>query len=384
MATGTTKKTKDDLTSFVDDFVFGEGTTKTEPKKKSKPTGPDFIKTASTAVVTSHVKEGMKLVKYSSLFGWDKTVLKDKEDFDMVVYEDSYWSKDDLTHVPDTEKFEGRVIDHRAVYPFAMGMQPQFKGFKIMMVGPTGSGKSTLAEHYCGLINQPFLRINGRQDMESDTILGKPWVSEKGMEYMLGEWPKASQKGWFVLVDEPWKIPSGIWMTASRHLERGGIWQIDDMPSDDVLDKQIVPKGSYRCVLADNVVGTGDNVEQYGATMIQDSSTLNRIDMVIKVPYLTPTEETGIITQKYPAIPKHMAVKMISLLNLLRSGFDSNELSSPASIRNIEAWSEMSIALKGDYGTAFQWILLNRYADDSEAGAVRNHYFTCFAEHLKK
>lgn len=385
---------KDDLSKLVDEFVFKDSE-RAEPKaeaKPAKPLPPDFDASkpceAMTAVGAVPI-EKTKTVKYSELFGWSKTVLKDSdgkemEDFDVVVYDDEHWDADGLANVPKKDKFKGRVIDHRAVYPFVLGMQPQFRGFKIMMVGPTGSGKSTLAEHYCAMVNQPFLRINGRQDMESDTLLGKPWVSEDSMEYKIGEWPKASKAGWFVLVDEPFKIPSGIWMTAQRHLERGGIWQLDDMPTDNVLDKQIVPKSSYRCVLADNVVGTGDNVEQYGATMIQDSSTLNRIDMVITVDYLKPAQEANIITKAYPAIPKHMATKMISLLNLLRAGFDSGELSSPASIRNIEAWSEMTYKLGGDYAKAFQWILLNRYADDTEAGAVRNHYFTVFGKHLSK
>ena len=263
-------------------------------------------------------------------------------------------------------------------------MQPKFRGMKTMMVGPTGSGKSTLAEYFAATINQPFLRINGRQDMESDSILGRPWVSQGehgGMEFLLGEWPKATKKGWLVLVDEPWKMPPGIWMTAQRHLERGGIWQLDDIPGDNVLDKQIVPKSSYRCVLADNVVGTGDNVEKYGATMIQDGSTLNRIDVVIKVNYLKPKDEVGIILHKYPTIAPHMAEKMINMLNLLRTGYDNGELSSPASIRNIEAWSEMAIDIS-NYAKAIEWIMLNRYADDDEAGAVRNHYMTCFGEKL--
>ena len=253
----------------------------------------------------------------------------------------------------------------------------------IGLFGPTGSGKSTAAEHYCAVINQPFMRINGRQDLESDTIIGKPWVNAGGtMEWLNGTWVNATKKGWFALIDEPWKIPSGIWMTAQRHLENGGIWQIDDMPSDVLADKQVVPKPSYRCVLADNVVGTGDNQEQYGATMIQDSSTINRIDVVIPVGYLPKAAEAALITKKYPEIPKHMATKMVSMLNLLRSGFDSGELSAAASLRNIDAWAKVVVALRGNYEEAFKMVLLHRYAEDSEKGAVSNHYFTCFNKKL--
>jgi MoxR-like ATPase len=230
------------------------------------------------------------------------------------------------------------------------------------------------------MVNQPFLRINGRQDMESDSLIGRPTISEGTMGYKLGEWPKASKKGWLVLFDEPWKTPPGIMMTIQPHLERGGIWYIEDMPGE-AIDKQIVPKSSYRCVLADNVVGTGDNVEQYAATMIQDGSSLNRVDYVLRVGYLKPELEVDIMKKQFPEIAEHTAKKMISLLNLLRNGYDNSELSSPASLRNIEAWARAAIAFKS-VGIGFKHTLMNRYADDSEAAAVRNHFSTCFGEKL--
>ena len=376
--------TNEELDEFCDDFVFTEQEAIKKDEIEKEKDLPLFLTPPTEITDGVEAPEDTVKIKYSKLFGWDKKVLSGRKDFEVVVYNRSRWDEDDQNHIPDMDKFEHRVIDHSVMYPFVLGLQPQFRGMKILIVGPTGSGKSTMAEYYCAAINQPFLRINGRQDMESDNILGRAWVPEgegAGMQFLLGEWPKATKKGWFVLVDEPWKIPAGIMMTAQRHFERGGIWQLDDIPSDNTQDKQIVPKSSYRCVLADNVVGTGDNVEQYGATMIQDSSTLNRLDMVLNVPYLKPDLEVGVITAKYPSIPDYMAKKMVAMLNLLRGGFDKGELSSPASIRNIEIWSEMAIELQ-DYEAAFRWVLLNRYADDTEAKAVRNHYHTCFNKRL--
>ena len=373
----------EELEQLVEDFVFNPNeASSAAPKKKTAPkrAKPKFNSRAKKDD-ESELEANTYTCKYSEAYGWDNDELKGLEDFDMLMYKDEYWDETDISHIPPKGKFDGRVVDHSAMYPFVLSQQPEFRGMKTMLVGPTGSGKSTLAEFHAATVNQPFLRINGRQDMESDSIIGRPWVSSEGMEFLLGEWPKATQKGWLCLIDEPWKMPPGIWMTAQRHLERGGIWQLDDIPGDNVLDKQIVPKSSYRCVLADNVVGTGDNVDKYAATMIQDSSTLNRIDVVIKVPYLKPKDEVGIIKHKYPKIAAHMAEKMIAMLNLLRTGYDSGELSSPASIRNIEAWSELAIKIK-DYNKAFEWVMLNRYSDENEQGTVRNHYLTCFGENL--
>lgn len=365
---------------MLDKFVLN-GSDSVKVDETPVVTAPDFIEDAAPTD-GGNLEKHTYIKKYSEVFGWDKSELKDYEDFDVVMYKDAYWNPTSLGRVPKLDAFKHRVVDHTVMYPMVLSMQPKFRGFKVMLVGPTGSGKSTAVEFYCAKVNQPFLRINGRSDMESDSVLGKPWVKGTTMEYMLGEWPRASANGEMVLVDEPWKMPPGIWMTAQRHLERGGIWQIDEMPGDNATDKQIIPKSSYRCILADNVVGTGDNIEQYGATLIQDSSTLNRIDVVIKVPYLKPKDEVKLITSMYPAIPEHMAKRMISMLNLLRTGFNEGALSSPASIRNIEAWAELAIDMKGNYKAAFNWVLMNRYANDSEAGAVRNHYYTTFGEAL--
>ena len=370
----------DVINETVDEFMqFDESAGETVKKKEAEKSKPKFVETESS---THTVKHSYKTKKYSELIGWDEDVLKNKKDFDCVYFEDSDWDENDIPSIPDIEKFKHHIVDHRAMYPLVLSMQPQFNGFTPLAVGPTGCGKSVGMEFYCATVRQPFLRINGRQDMESDTIIGKPWLRpDGGMDYLIGDWPKATANGWFVLIDEPWKIPPGIWMTAQRALEKGGIWQLDDMPGDSVLDKQIVPKNTYRCVLADNVVGTGDDVDKYGATMIQDGSTLNRLDIVIKWDYLPQKLEEQLLKEQFPEIADHMAKKMVSLLNLLRTGYDGGELSAAASIRNIEAWAKYAIEMQ-DYEAAFTWVLLNRYAEESERAAVENHYFTVLGERL--
>jgi MoxR-like ATPase len=223
--------------------------------------------------------------------------------------------------------------------------------------------------------------------MESDSIIGRPWVNGGKMEYKIGDLPKAMQRGWMVLLDEPFKIPSGILMIIQRMMEKGGVLQIDDMPGT-LSEKQIVADPRHRLTLADNVVGTGDNIDKYGATLIQDSSLLNRIDLVLQVPYLSQEDEVNWIVEKFApipkvssGIPKHKAEQMVRMLNLLRKGFDQSELSSPASLRNIEAWARKAIQVR-DYKRAFTWVLLNRYADEGERAAVRNMFFTVFGENI--
>jgi cobaltochelatase CobS len=347
-----------------------------EAKEEKEVTGPEFEETK--------LEKTLSDTTYSSLFGWNEEQLgkQSEHDFNVKVFSLKDWNEDDVAHIPDAKLYEDRVIDHEVMYPFVLAMQPEegHHADKVMLVGPTGSGKTTLAEYYCAKVNQPFLRINGRQDLESDSIIGMPWLNNGNMEFNKGEIPKAMEAGWFVLFDEPMKIPAGIQMTLQRMMEKGGILQLDNMAGN--LDtKQIIPDPRHRFVLADNVVGTGDNVDKYGATMIQDSSFLNRVDMLLKVDYLPMDAEVNLVMKKFPRIPEYKAQRMIRLLNLLRKGFDQGELSSPASLRNIEAWGQKAVQVES-YARSFRWVLLNRYADASEAATVRDFYFQCFGEKL--
>lgn len=364
-----------DSQSIVDEFL-GAGTAHVEEPVVEEEPCEEFV-----AEKTKKVNGK----KYSDVFGWDKS-LDGRADFSLEVFKKSDWDKADQDKIPQVDA--NREVDHSVMYPLVLSMQPKMKGMKPLLVGPTGSGKTTAVEYFCAQTNRPMYRINGRGDMESDTLIGRPWVGESGMEYILGELPKALLAGHVILIDEPWKIPSSIWMTLQRLMERGGVLQIDDMP-DDLDAKTIVPHERARVILADNVVGTGDNVQQYGATMIQDGSTLNRIDLIIDVPYLSEEKEIELMARKFPRlVPTKGEVRnlknvtsMVRLLNLLRQGYDTQVLSSPVSFRTLESWAELAIEIE-DYKESFKWSVLNRYAEESERGAVAQHFYTVYGKQL--
>jgi len=313
-------------------------------------------------------------VKYSELFG---QVPPSGNDWDVKVFADSDWDEDDKVFIPNKEKFDDYVINHAVMEQLIVGYNANMK---MLVVGPTGSGKTSLQELLCAYINQPYYRINGRQDMETDTLLGKPWVSEGSMHYEKGELPKALKKGWYVAFDEPWKTPAGIQMALQRFYEKDGILQLDDMPGS-LADKQVISDPRTRLVLSDNVVGTGDGADQYGATMIQDGSTLNRMDMVIKMPYMNQAEEATLIRKKHPAISKDAATKMVKFFNLVRTSYTQRIVSAAVSPRNYDAWANLATKLN-NLEMACKWTVLERYAEDSEKAVVRDHYKTVFGKVL--
>jgi MoxR-like ATPase len=323
--------------------------------------------------VVTPFKDESDGVLFSKVFG---EVPKGFPDLKAVIYKKSDWHKDDRGFIPSKDKFKDYVPNITLLYQLWVSVLRNNK--KALVVGPTGSGKSSLQEYFCAHINQPLYRINGRGDMESDTILGRPWVDGGSMRFEKGELVKAAEKGWWILIDEPWKLPAPIQMALQRFYEKDGQFQLDDMQGA-LVDKVITPKPSCRVVLCDNVVGTGDNVDQYAATMIQDGSTLNRIDVVFRQDYMAKDLEVEMIRASIPAgaLKSKDMGRMVDFFRLCRVSYEQRALSAALSPRNLLTWADLSVQL-GSIHAAAAWTLTDRFAEDDEKALVNEHYRTTF------
>jgi len=351
----------------LEELRGGEKVTKKAAKKRApKKEEPLFSKKKEPS---GDAPKGTK--KYSELFG---AVPPTGTDWDVPVYAREDWGENE-EFIPAVN--DDYVFDHSTLEPLIISY---IKNLKTLTVGPTGCGKTSVVEQIAARINQPYLRINGRADMDSDTLLGRPWVTDGSMDFMLGEMPKAAQAGFLIAFDEPWKTPSGIQMALQRFYERDGAFQLDDMPGD-LADKIIHSDPRCRMFLSDNVVGTGDGAAQYGATLIQDGSTLNRMDVVIKMGYLSAKDEALLIKKAHPTLTDALASRMVKTFNLIRTNVDQGELSAAVSPRNLLTWADLAIEL-GDEKIAFIWSVLGRYSLPEELGTVKEHYRTVFGASL--
>lgn len=316
---------------------------------------------------------------YSNTFEGAAEFLEDtkKPDIDItkLCHTEADWSEDNQLQIPTLDKFY--VWQHEVLYPLVLA---QVTGLKVLTVGSTGTGKSAMHENLAAVYKQPFYRLSGRGDMESDTILGRVDVEDGTTDFLLGEFTKAFADSFYILLDEPWKLPASINMALQRPLERGGILQIDDMKGD-LKDKQFNPGKHTIIALADNVVGTGDGADKYVATMIQDGSTLNRVDLVLELGYLPQVVEAKMITTRCDYIPSNQAMKAVQMANLIRQGYDKDQLSATMSPRNLIAWMELAYKAKS-YTESFKWTMLSRFADVDEKEAVKGFWSTVYGENI--
>lgn len=313
-------------------------------------------------------------VMYSELTGRLPTT---GPDFAVQVYANSVWEEGDLAFIPKRESFTDYIVDHSILGPM---LRARADDRKVLVVGPAGCGKSSINEYICALINQPFLRFNGRGDMESETILGSKTVNDGNMTFELGELPKAMLAGWYVNFDEVWSVPAPIMMSLQRMLERHGILQLDDM-AGTLAEKQIVPNNKFNMVMCSNVVGTGDGASKYAATNIQDGSTLNRMDLVLKMSYLSMEDEVIMLAKMHPEIDNSFVYKMVQLARLVRTSYEQDEVSATISPRNLDTWGGMAIATES-LEEGFRLTVLERFAEDSENTAIRSHWETVFGTSL--
>jgi cobaltochelatase CobS len=319
-------------------------------------------------------------IMYSALYAGADDYLKrtGKPDIDItaLILNREDFDEDEQSFIPELD--EHYKWQHDVLYPALLALLGKMK---CLFVGPTGSGKTTFHQNLAATFNQPFYRLGGRGDMESDVILGRQDMQNGSMDFLLGEFTKKYIASWYILVDEPWKLPANINMTFQRVFERNGLLQIDEARGE-LKDKTFEPGPHTHLMLADNVVGTGDGADRYAATMIQDGSTINRMDMVLKLDYMDADDEVEMLMSRFSTfLPRTIARKAVQVANLVRQGVNEGQLSVTMSPRNLIAWLEMAHKVRS-YEEAFKWVMVQRYADDTEREAVKGMYFNAFAKSL--
>jgi len=274
---------------------------------------------------------------------WDNELSQDIPD----VNEEYYW---------DANVLEAIIIGYKL-------------NERILLQGYPGTGKTTAIHQFAAWIQQPYMKLGGKDGVDPASFLGMPWAEVGGMDFKLGMLPQGLMQGYMICIDEIFKIPAGIMMTLQSLLEKGGVLIIDDMPGT-VKDKTIIPVVEARIFTTDNVLGTGDDIGKFGSTQLQDTSTLDRIGITIKVDYLSEGQELKMLTKRYPKIKSTDIRKLISLANLVRSGYAKDEISLTLSPRGLMVMLSIHEEAHLPLPQAINLSFTNKIADDGERTAI--------------
>lgn len=247
---------------------------------------------------------------------------------------------------------------------------------RVLFVGLPGTGKTTAHEQFAAIIGQPFQAINGKDGMEPSSYLGSVAPDGTGgWAWSDGVLPVCMRNGYYLCIDEVFKIAAGINMAMQSVWQRGGKLVLDDKPGN-LLDKQVVPDPKFLLMATDNVKGLGDSFSMFAGTQMQDTSTLDRFDSTFTVPYMEELVEIDLLDRMYPTVQRNEIEALVKVAGLIRKGYATEEISLTLSMRGLTSTCR-KITRQCKPWEAFRYAYLEKLADEQEIQAVEEFAKTC-------
>jgi cobaltochelatase CobS len=113
---------------------------------------------------------------------------------------------------------------------------------------------------------------------------------------------------------------------------------------DDSMSETITGYKEFRIALTSNTNGSADDIDLYNTANVQDQAMINRVDMFINVPYPSESSERKIIAQLNPDMDGDDVKRMAKFSQLMHRGYESREIGTAFSIRNLIALSKLTSA----------------------------------------
>ena len=255
-------------------------------------------------------------------------------------------SGDDPLYPAITHKFDNadNIPDLDADYIVDPKVMPHIfsaiaHGHNMLITGPTGAGKTTDVKAGCAMLRVPYARVNGVEGMEPSDLYGQIQLSNGQTHWVDGPIMDIVRNGGVLAIDEPWVMPPATLMGMQWLAEpaaSGRSVMLYGHP--DPKQMKVAAHPEFRMVLCSNARGTGDNMDIYAATNVQDASFVNRMQYKLRKEYMEYDTEVGAVMSKFPWIRKPLAERMVRLAGVMRTAWNQGGVELPFSFRELETW----------------------------------------------
>ena len=253
---------------------------------------------------------------------------------------------------------------------------------RVMIQGYHGTGKSTHIEQVAARLNWPCVRVNLDSHISRLDLVGKDAIVLKDgkqvTEFREGVLPWALQNPVAIVFDEYDAGRADVMFVIQRVLEVSGKLTLLDN------NRVINPHQNFRLFATANTVGLGDTTGLYHGTQQINQGQMDRWSIVSTLNYLSSDAEEKIIISKVPNFntkdKREIIKSMVSIAELTRNGFISEDLSTVMSPRTVITWAENTNIIE-DIDLAFKLTFFNK-CDEMERPIVSEYYQRCFGRDL--
>jgi cobaltochelatase CobS len=307
--------------------------------------------------------EKVETVKFKSnemsALNFVESYREDIQDFPVTIYKKTDWDEKIAFLIPEKNPLYTLPVNESLDILRAWSI-----GDNVLIYGPTGSGKSSLIKELCARTNRPFLRINATGDIDSSMIFGQLTAKDGSTIWQDGSVTEAVRYGAVLAWDEWEFTPPEITVGMQWLLEDDRKLFLKEMPGTS-KDKFIQPHEAFQIVCLGNTQGQGDMTGHHAGVNVQNTAVLDRFGTVVKLDYLNQAHEKKVILSKIPSFPPEQATMLVTVAELIRQAYKSNQLQLTMSPRTL-----IGIAKKMKSGLSFADSLklqyLNKLTDTNQ------------------
>lgn len=237
---------------------------------------------------------------------------------------------------------------------------------KTIITGLHGSGKSTHIEQIASRLNWPCVRINLDGQITRSELIGRDIITlENGKQvtsFTEGLLVYALRNPVALILDEYDAAKADIMFILQGVLEQEG--KLTLLEKNEIIK----PHKYFRIFATCNTIGDGDQYGIYHGTSFINQGQLDRWDQIISLNYLQAECEVQLLKKRFKSnnkIKTSFLQKLVTLANLIRSGFQQEELSCVVSTRTIISLVE-NYMIYGSLSYAFKVSVYNRYNTEEQ------------------